>query len=355
MGGDNAKVPRAVRLFAIFAACVLAAEHASAEEPSSADRERLAKLTSDGAKAARAEKWEECIAAYTAAKQIEQTPVRLGELGLCEEAHGERNVDAYHHLHAAVNGPGIDRKRDPYKRYADALARVGTRVAEVYVSVDPPQAVLLIDGQPIGTSDGRTHILKPGHHDFAAQLEGYKTRTDPRDLIGGQRAEVFLPLEREPTPPVIASTAAPRPTASPVAPRPSASTRPSVSSWILARPERIALTAAAGLAALTALGSGGAAIGLELHFQSMREAVVKQGYQPDTCTKPIAPKACAELRNRSNNADGASYAAITAAVATGVFAGATVLTFVLDRAHPRPSVALTVSPEGGGIGVMGAW
>lgn len=250
MGSDDASVLRATSILAILAACVLAGEHARADEPPSIDRERLAKLASDGAKAARAKQWEVCIDAYTGAVQtgavqIEETPVRLGELGLCEEAHGQRDVDAYHHLDAALNAPGVDRKVDPYKRYSVAFERVGKRVAEAYVSVDPPQATLLVNGEPVGKWDGRTLILKPGHYDFAAQLKGYIGKSDARDLVGNQRAEVFLRLEREP---------APAATASPVAPRPTASTQLSISTWFLARPERITLAVGTGLAAFDRRG-----------------------------------------------------------------------------------------------------
>ena len=51
----------------------------------------------------------------------------------------------------------------------------------------------------------------------------------------------------------------------------------------------------------------------------------------------------------------AMYATITAAVATGVLAGATGIAFMLDRDPKRPSLSLTVGPQGGGIGVVGAW
>lgn len=343
---------RAARIVAnLAAALILAVGPAHAEEPGAAERERLAKLLGDGAKAAQAKRWDACISAYTSAIKIEKTPERLGERGLCEEAQGTHNVDAYNHLDEAVNAPGIDRQIDPYKRYAEALKRVGKRVVDVFVTANPPHATILVNDQPIGERSGGTLILEPGHYVFTARLEGYTVKPQPRDLPRGDHAEVILNLERLPQTAPVASTPAP------VAPVRKVEGAPARSiPWCIpsATPRGVLMTlACAGLA--TTVVSGATAGGLEVHFQSMRASLTKQGYQTDTCGKPGAPKACTDVFDRRAQRNGAVYATITAGVATGVLAVATVFAFALERDRSSPSIALTVSPQGGGIGLAGAW
>jgi hypothetical protein len=325
-------VLRTAHTRALLAALILAGGEVRAEEPPVVDPARLAKLLADGSEAAQAKRWDACIDAYAAAAQIEKTPERLGERGLCEEAHGKRNVDAYVHLHAALNAPGIDRKIDPYKGYAAALVRVAMRVAEVYLAVNPPHAAVIVDGRPLGKYDGRTVILEPGKHTFAARLKGYKDDIVTRDLAAAQNTTVPLKLEPE------------------QAPSAAASTSQSVTSWLFARPERIALAATTGVAALTAVASGAAAIGLEVDRGSYGNKL-----SPTSCFSgyPSRPPECATAHERAEQRDTAVDVTIGAVIATGVAAAITGTLFAVDRHGPHPSIAPIASNNGGGIVILG--
>lgn len=351
---------RASRASAVALTLLLGAGRASAAEPSAEDRARLPALLRAGSAANKAKKWDECIAAYAEAVRLGKTPETLGNLGLCEEAQGQHDVDAYHHLREALISPGVDRMLDESKRtqYEKAFAHVGARVAEVYVSATPPHAVLLIDGRPIGKSDGRTFILEPGKHKFGAQLEGYADKVESRDLLGGDKSVVDLPLERLPQAAPVAATPAPvAATPAPVAPTHKIEGKQARGiPWCIpsATPSGVLMTlACAGLA--TTVVSGATAIGLEVHFQSLRNKLIAQGYQANACGKPGSPQGCAEMRDRGEQSMGAVYATVTAGIATGMLAGATALAFAFDRDPSRPSVALTIGPQGGGIGLTGAW
>jgi hypothetical protein len=327
-------VIRAARCFAIFIALILAGGQARATEPSEADRERLAKLLREGADAAQANKWDACINAYTSAVQIESTPERLGELGLCEEAHGQRDVEGYRHLHAALHSAGVDRTLDPSKltQYEKGFARVAERVAEVYISATPPSATMFVNGREIGRTDGRTLLLTPGHYTFTAQLKGYKGKPDVRDLLGGDKAVVDLKLEAE------------------HAQLPPASTGGSISAWLFARPERIALVAVTGLAALTAASSGGTAIGLEVDRGSYGSK-----FTPSSCFSGNSsrPPECAAAQERAHQADAAVDVMAGALVVSGIGAAITGVLFVVDRPSPHhPSIVPTASKNGGGIVVL---
>src|SRR5262245_44981834 len=134
-------VKRAVRCGATIGilAVLLATAGARAEPPAGADREKLATLLRAAAEATKKEDYGACIDALTSAREIEDSPERQGDLGVCEEGAG-RDTDAYRDLAAALNSPGADHKKEPLSRFVDPFARVSMRIVHVYIDVEPPQA-----------------------------------------------------------------------------------------------------------------------------------------------------------------------------------------------------------------------
>jgi hypothetical protein len=123
-----------------------------------------------------------------------------------------------------------------------------------------------------------------------------------------------------------------------------------VASWLFARPERIAFAATTGLAALTAVASGAAAIGLEVDRGSYGSKL-----SPTSCFSGYAsrPPECAEAHKRAEQRDAAVDVTIGAVIATGAAAAITGTLFAIDRYNPHPSIAPTASNNGGGIVILG--
>ncbi|WP_437621648.1 hypothetical protein [Sorangium sp. So ce1151] len=124
-------------------------------------------------------KWTEAHAAYKAAfDAIDETSVAeresaevAGELGLCE-LKLRKFRDAAEHL-----AWSLERRKAlspaQQKGFADGLANAVRFVATLYLSVDPPDAEVLIDGKPIGRPR-RTYTLffEPGKHMVRARAPG---------------------------------------------------------------------------------------------------------------------------------------------------------------------------------------
>ncbi|HTN92899.1 MAG TPA: hypothetical protein VL242_54900, partial [Sorangium sp.] len=94
-----------------------------------------------------------------------------GELGLCE-LDLRKFRDAAEHL-----AWSLERRKAlspaQQKRFDDGLAKAVPFVATLYLSVDPPDAEVLIDGKPIGRPR-RTYTLffEPGKHMVRARAQG---------------------------------------------------------------------------------------------------------------------------------------------------------------------------------------
>jgi len=196
MRGKAATMRRAVRLGAVLAALILGTTGAHAQAPAQPGGE-LTKLLREGAEAARAKRWGTCIEAYAHALGLEEAPTTQGELGLCEEAQG-RNVEAFRHLSAAMRAPAADRTKEPWRRFGRALTRAAARVAQVFLAVEPPQAAVVVDGRPAGKPEGRSIVLEPGSHTFAARLAGYDDAIETRVLQPGDLPTVYLRLRPKP-------------------------------------------------------------------------------------------------------------------------------------------------------------
>lgn len=357
---------RARRASAVALGMLLGTASAHADEPSAEDRARLPALLRAGSDATKAKKWDACIEALSAAAAINDAATTWGDLGLCEEAAG-RFPDAYKHLRQAMAFPTTAmHSHRPWRGYQEMLTSLTSRVALVIITTFPANARVVIDGRPYGIADGSAIPLSPGTHTFVGRLEGYEDASKTRSMRATDLPSVDLwltPKDKAVATPV--PQAEPKPTVTPVVPSKPASVAPvrkvegtTVRSipWCIpnATPRGALMTlACAGLA--TTVVSGATAIGLEVHLQSLRNKLIAQGYQLGTCGKPGAPPECAQVRDRGGQRMGAVYATITAAVATGVLGGATALAYALDRDPSRPSIALTVGPQGGGIGFIGAW
>jgi hypothetical protein len=328
---------------------------AHAEPPQNADREKLDMLLRAGASAARKKDFAACIDAYSSALDIEETPVTLGELGLCEEAAG-RNADAHRHLAAALRAPRVDPKDPRWQAFGDAFARAGARVAQVYIAVDPPQADVIVDGRPVGKADGRRVALEPGPHTIAARLDGYEDKSETRALEAGSSPSFHLVLVPKPPAPPVPPASATRPEASakppPIAPV-SERRLEALPAWYApASSVRGVFVTATYAGVATAIASCVTAIGLEADLASLGK-----GLDDDACAPALTSHLpqCAALHDRRFQRDAAVKVLVGAVVASHLFGAATTLARRSEKSHFRPSIAPTLNAQGGGIIVYGAW
>lgn len=170
---------------------------ALAAEPTPTPGAQLPELLRRADQARRAGRWSEAAQAYRAALELAPTPVLLGELGAAEEALGQHR-DAAEHLYAAL------RKReelsaDQARRFAEAQRRAERRVGVLAISANPPEALVLVDGRPIGS--GRVaHLVfvEPGPHTVRAVRAGHADVEVSFEIAAGASRPVPLYLRKLP-------------------------------------------------------------------------------------------------------------------------------------------------------------
>jgi hypothetical protein len=346
---------------------------ALAGEPQQGSAVPSAALLKAGAQAAKAGHWDACITAYSAAAASDDAPATSGELGMCEERAG-KFADAYRHLHRALEGAPSPPKGEPWSRYQAAISRVSKRVALVYLTSNPTNARMVLDGRPIGVADGRGIAVDPGPHTVAAHLDGYEDAVEPRTVSAGDMPNIHLELKPTPraTPPVetgpnakvavLRDGVSPFPgfdclkgwktpggavTSAPVAPPP-APVAWYVPGW---SPRGVLVpVAVAGFGA--AVFSAGTGLGLEVDRASMRSKV---GRSDCDLAARSRPEICEALRERTEQRNIALGVSIGSFAATGLLLGASRLAFAFERGPKSPRVVPTVGSSGGGIVLLGTW
>ena len=351
-------------VWGLGAAVFVAATATRAEEPTATDRAQLADLLREGASAAKLKSWTACIEAFTRAAAIQQDPITLGELGLCEEAAG-RYADAHKHLRRAR--AGLTPASDRWKAYQAAFGRATEHVAIVFVTVQPSDARVLVDGLPLGPGDGLGVAVAPGKHTISAHLVGYESASDTRDVNAQDMPNVDLVLTPKPkeepsvtAPPVVAPSvmpgAAPSPATTPSTAPSGGATR---SQWYA--PEWSPRGVFMGLtyvSAATLVVSGATAIGLEIDRASFEHGDVRT---PSTTVEgcgsrgTVQPGLCEQLAGRFEQRNLARRVVVASAISTVVTGGIAALLIGLDSRPPRASVAPFISANAGGIVVRGAW
>lgn len=349
------------RLAAVTAAlsCALCALPVAAD-PAESEKERPADLLRTGAAAASARRWGDCIDALTAAATLEDSAKTWGDLGLCEEQAG-RSAAAYMHLRRAMEGAPAQPDREPWTRYLAARARVIERVALVVVTTFPPNARVVLDGRPLGAADGRAFAVEPGTHTITARLDGYSESIESRTVRAGDTPRIHLHLEPVP----LAATPAPANTratdlpASPPDPgmlspaRPPVPARPPLSRLFLPGPSpRGVLVGSFYVAAAATLASGGAWLGLEVDRAALRGQVDRTACSPFA---PSRPATCDALQDRVRQRDAAADATLGTGIATALLGTAAGVAIGLTHGDDTPTIAPSVSANGAGIVIGGAW
>ncbi|WP_437535075.1 hypothetical protein WME79_12620 [Sorangium sp. So ce726] len=292
-----------------------------------------------------------------------------GELGLCEVAlHKYR--DAAEHLAKSLE----QREALPdalERRFQAGQREAVKRVATLVLSVDPPDAEVLIDGERVGRT-ARTYTLffEPGDkHMVRGRAPGHADAFQGFLGVAGVEHEMTMELSRaaagsaeEASSPKETAPQSPKETLQAVGSSP-AVRRPPPSPWTswpgTLRTAGIGLTLATGSLGAVFMVRARTADG-DLYERNARldAAGVSQG----ACRETPKPSACSELSGLRRERDLFAGVGTAMVVTSGVVGAATLASFFTDFSflHAEPTkarlgLAPTIAPTQAGFVAYGAW
>ncbi|WP_437713336.1 PEGA domain-containing protein [Sorangium sp. So ce448] len=353
---------RSCLLGALISATALsrAAPPPGGSPPAAAALRQQARIAFFGRRWADAEaRFEAALTAPDAAGMTEvQLAEVLGYLGLSELEQGKHR-EAAEHLGESLDHDAV-LKETLVRRFTSGFNKALEHVGRIYVAAAPPDAEVLLDGEPIGTGATVLELfVDPGTYTLRARLSGYGELSQRVELAAGATVGAALTL----LPVVEAPPRVPEPSAKDIRPvAPAAAPAPGLwASW----PGALRI---AGIAVTTAAVSSGAVFMLRASVLDgdISERIDGLNRDPawtsDACRESPQPSACPELHRLREQRDRSGVLG-TALVATGAVVGAaTAASFFIDSSSPRSTpatTALRVVPvtTAHQIGVMalGAW
>ncbi|WP_438038687.1 PEGA domain-containing protein [Sorangium sp. So ce128] len=287
----------------------------------------------------------------------------LGYLGLCELEQGKHREAAEHLGQSLEQDAGLNRAL--LDRFTRAFDTAIEHVGRIYVAASPPDAEILLDGEPIGTG-ATVHELfvAPGTYTLRARLSGHGEGSQRVEVAAGKTVSAALQLARA----AEAHARAPDPGAARSEPvklaAASAAPKAAPGPWA-SWPGTLRIT---GIAVTTAAVSAGVVFMLRANRLNgdTRERIDGLHRDPawtsGACREAPQPSACPELRRMREQRD-RSGALGTALVATGAVIGAvTAASFFVDLSFQQLTPAqsgLRVVPamaaQQVGVVALGAW
>ncbi|WP_437765178.1 PEGA domain-containing protein [Sorangium sp. So ce281] len=331
-----------------------------------------------------ARKWTEAEASFEAvlaAPDAGMTAVQraevLGYLGLCELEQGKHREAAEHLGKSLEQDAALSRAL--LDRFTRAFNRAIEHVGRIYVAASPPDAEILLDGEPVGTG-ATVHELfvAPGTYTLRARLSGHGEGSQRVEVDAGETVSAALQLVRAADAPARAADAPARAADAPArAPDPGAArSEPITPAAASAAPEAAPGPWASwpgtlritGIAVTTAAVSAGAVFMLRANRLDgdLRERIDGLHRDPawtsGACREAPQPSACPELRWMREQRDRSGVVG-TALVATGAVVGAvTAASFFVDLSFLRSTPARSglrlvpvTTAQQVGVVAFGAW
>ena len=262
----------------------------------------------------------------------------IGEIGLAE-LRQKKHRDAAEHLDEALTLGGTALRPALERRFAEGQRIAEKYIGRLYLSVEPPDAEVLVDGKVIPNRGGAYNLfLDPGRHGIRARLAGYDDDQANFEVAAGlstyQEMRLRLPSSS-------------RPAAIPVAPRvsthaatPVKRADASASTWRTVGIVTSAVTAAVGVAALI----GQEALSGEIEEAS---AEIKERSGPFACRGASGDGGCTQLDDAERGRVALSWIGVTSLVASGVIAGLTVRSFLSSPEPSRQKTGIRIVPVAG--------
>ncbi|MCC6558915.1 MAG: tetratricopeptide repeat protein [Polyangiaceae bacterium] len=309
-----------------------------------------------GDSARRAARWSDAAGFYRAALEEairagvdeNEQAVIAGELGLCELALG-RFRDAAEHLRRSLHDVTA---LPPWKRakLTEAYARVHEKVTRLTISVTPPDAEVLIDGQPIGSGKPTYLVfLDPGPHTARARLARHQDAVHSLTAVPGTPSGIEMTFPQAATP--ATEAAAPERPVPPVAPP-----AEPADGGTAVHLRRVGFIAAGAAAVLGVSFTISAAVVHE-NLLDKTDGVTRR-HGPSTCAGGRASGVCDELESAGAMRDALSGLGVWSFVAASVFAGVTVssLWWAPSDGSPAPvQVVPAVEPGQAGLTLRSSW
>ncbi|KYG05563.1 hypothetical protein BE21_03660 [Sorangium cellulosum] len=345
------------------------ASSASAEEdiysmPERSEGSAVSGNVRRGRRARDAGRWVEARAAYAAAfeatdpaSSTERERAEIaGELGLCELALKQYR-DAAEHLARSLE----QRDALPLQlqlRFEAGQRKAAPHVGTLYLSVDPPDAEVLVDGKPV-SAPARTYrlFLEPGQHMVRARLAGHEEAFASFDAQAGKPTTISLQVPR-----AVTQAAVPAKSAATVTWEPNRSARGAQASSVASSPTASKLRIAGAVLAGATMAAGGGFLTWsaytedELHDRAT--ALRNADREADRCSRPNAPRACSELRDLQEQRDLLEQVGWVSLATGGAVGALTLVSLFVDRtSSPDDGVRVvpTASGQHAGLIMVGAW
>lgn len=130
-------------------------------------------------------------AGMTAAQRAEL----LGYLGLCELEQGKHREAAEHLGQSLEQDAALHEAL--VRRFTRAFNKAVEHVGRIYVAASPPDAEILVDGEPIGTGAAAHELfVEPGTYTLRARLSGYGEVSQRVEVAAGRTVRAALQLAR---------------------------------------------------------------------------------------------------------------------------------------------------------------
>lgn len=209
----------ATRAIPILAALWLAAPSASAQEPAEAPASeteaRARELFTEGLGRVDQERWGEAVQLFERSWMLVERPSTAYNLAVARLRLG-RPTAALEALddYLRISDPEAEAERRAEAR--GLLETALAAVARVTLLVDPPAALVRVDGE-VAAGEGSVRELRidPGDHVIRVEAEGHEPGSLELSVLAGERARREIALTRRPTPtgPARLRITADRPTA----------------------------------------------------------------------------------------------------------------------------------------------
>ena len=334
----------------LCASLLLAASVASSAQAqsSAADSDRANVLFKKGKVAYNAGKYADALRIYTEAWQLKQSADIAANLAQAEAELGKHR-DAAEHYSFALAHLLPSTTDDQKKALADGLETEKKEIGSLHVTLEPTDAALTIDEQPVSLPPGGDLFVEPGEHRAAVTHEGYTANAQTVRVSKGAAQVLWIKLRSADAPAPGTGSVPPTEKSVVIAPPPDLSEPPS----------RSIVPALVGGGVFVA----GAALGVVFLLsgnssQNDADALSAKLTTPNACGAGTPNAAeCAALHDKNSDIDRARTIETVGFAVAGAAAVGTAVYLLWPHSnspaanHWAPTLA--VAPGAGSIGLAG--
>lgn len=268
----------------------------------------------------------------------------LGEIGLCALAQKNHREAAERLAESLSDRSALTEALQ--RRFEEGRRQAEKHIYRLYLGVNPPDAQVFLDGEPIGPRAGTYQLfLNPGSHTVRARLIGFGHSEQNFDASAGERSSMSLTLKPLPSAPMPRSAPpvqAGRPTETGAAP--------------MLRIAGVVFTATAATVGATALVWSAVRKG---DFDERAADLRRSGWTDDAaCLRSDAPSECAGYHDEEEQRVTLSRIGTMSLFAAGAVGAVTLASFALASREPVRRGEVHIVPMVGqhaGLLIHGVW